>query len=303
MTSQPTAPATPGGSLDTVAVSWVADLVRREAAIVLDGKEYLVDSRLGALSRRLGMPDAAAVVRAAQRGDRTAQAGIVDALTTNETSWFRDGGPFEALRRQILPALVRERATDRSLRIWSAACSSGQEAYSVAMVCREVVPAGWRVDILGTDLSGEILARARSGRYSQLEVNRGLPAPLLVQWLRRAGTEWEVVPELRDMVRWDRLNLARPFPPLGRFDVVLLRNVLIYFDPPTKGAVLDRVRGVLRPDGYLLLGGAETTIGLGDTWQREVVAGAPAWRLAGAAPVVPAPRSPIPSPVPQRGGR
>jgi chemotaxis protein methyltransferase CheR len=324
MTGPSGAPGTSGGSLDPAATAWVADLVRREAAIVLEGKEYLVDSRLAALSRRLGMPDAAAVVRAAQRGDRTSQAGIVDALTTNETSWFRDGGPFEALRRHVLPTLVRERAAERSLRIWSAACSSGQEAYSVAMVCREVVPPGWRVDILGTDLSREILDRARAGRYSQLEVNRGLPAPLLVQWMRRVGTEWEVVPELREMVRWDRLNLARPFPPLGRFDIVLLRNVLIYFDPPTKGAVLDRARGVLRPDGYLLLGGAETTIGLGDTWQREVVAGAPVWRLAGAPPLAPAPaaaplasasparlatpvppspRRPLPSPVPQRGGR
>lgn len=303
-------------SLDAASMAWVGELVRREAAIVLDGKEYLVDSRLAVLCRRLDLPDAAAVVRAAQRGDRAALAGIVDALTTNETSWFRDGGPFEALRRQILPDLVRTRATERRLRIWSAACSSGQEAYSVAMICREIVPPGWTVEILGTDISRDILDRARAGRYSQLEVNRGLPAPLLVQWMRRAGTEWEVLPELRSMVRWDRLNLARPFPPLGRFDVVLLRNVLIYFDPPTKTAVLDRTRAVLRPDGYLLMGGAETTIGLPGSWRREVAAGAPVWRLPeapepSAAPPArpPSPRTSLPparpltTPVPQRGGR
>jgi chemotaxis protein methyltransferase CheR len=260
------------------------------------------------LSRRLGLPDQAAVVRAAQRGDRAALAGIVDALTTNETSWFRDTGPFEALRRHVLPELVRSRASERRLRIWSAACSSGQEAYSVAIICREVVPPGWSVDILGTDISREILERARAGRYSQLEVNRGLPAPLLVQWMRRAGTEWEVLPELRSMVRWEWLNLARPFPPLGLFDVVLLRNVLIYFDPPTKTAVLDRTRDVLRPDGYLLLGGAETTIGLDGSWRREVAAGAPVWRLPGApAPSVPSvpsqPTRPLTAQTPQRGGR
>jgi chemotaxis protein methyltransferase CheR len=297
--------ATAASGLDAAAVAWVGDLVRREAAIVLDGKEYLVDSRLGVLSRRLGLPDQAAVVRAAQRGDRAALAGIVEALTTNETSWFRDTGPFEALRRHVLPELVRSRAAQRRLRIWSAACSSGQEAYSVAIICREVVPPGWSVDILGTDISREILELARAGRYSQLEVNRGLPAPLLVQWMRRAGTEWEVLPDLRSMVRWEWMNLARPFPPLGPFDIVLLRNVLIYFDPPTKTAVLDRTRDVLRPDGYLLLGGAETTIGLDGSWRREVVAGAPVWRLPGAPePSVPSqPTRLLTAQIPQRGGR
>lgn len=280
-------------TLDRASLAWVADLVRREASIVLEGKEYLIDSRLSALASRLKVADAEAVVRAAQRGDRPALAGIVDALTTNETSWFRDGGPFESLRKHILPELVRTRAAERTIRIWSAACSSGQEAYSVAMICREVVPPGWTLDILGTDISRDILERAKAGRYSQLEVNRGLPAPLLVQWMRRAGTEWEILPELRQMVRWEWMNLARPFPALPRFDVVLLRNVLIYFDPPTKTQVLDRTRQVLRPDGYLLLGGAETTIGLGDAWRREVAFGSPTWRIAASAGA-PAPAQTLP---------
>jgi len=259
--------------------SWVRDMVRREASIVLDGKDYLIDSRLCELARRLGLSSAEEVARNAIRGDRSVMAGIVDALTTNETSWFRDGGPFEALRTTILPELIRARQSERSLRIWSAACSSGQEAYSVAMMCKKIVPPGWEIDILGTDLSRDILDRAKAGRYSQLEVNRGLPAPLLVQWMRRAGTEWEVIPELRQMVRWDWMNLAHPFPALGRFDIVLLRNVLIYFDTRTKTGVLDRTRAHLRSDGYLLLGGAETTVGLGDVWRREVVGTTPAWRI------------------------
>lgn len=302
MTVRPPEPA-PRSTMSDQALGWVRDSVRREASIVLDGKDYLIESRLGALARKLTLESAEDVARAAQRGDRTVLAAIVDALTTNETSWFRDGGPFEALRKTILPELIKVRGAERSLRIWSAACSSGQEAYSVAMICREIVPPGWQIDILGTDLSRDILGRAKAGRYSQLEVNRGLPAPLLVKWMRRVGTEWEIAPELRSMVRWEWMNLANPFPQLGRFDVVLLRNVLIYFDPPTKSGVLDRTRNVLRPDGYLLLGGAETTIGLGDVWRREVSGATPTWRLAtapaGSRPGPAQPMPPAPRPAPQ----
>ena len=275
-------------------VTWVRETVRREASILLDGKDYLIESRLGVLARRLGLASGEDVVVAARRGDRTVKTAVIDALTTNETSWFRDDGPFHALRHTILPELVRARSATRSLRIWSAACSSGQEPYSVAMICRDVVPAGWSVDILGTDVSRTVLDRARSGRYSQLEINRGLPASLLVKWMRRAGSEWEIAPEVRSMVRWDWLNLADPFPAVGRFDVIMLRNVLIYFDAPTKTSVLHRMRSALRPDGYMLLGGSETTIGLGAMWRRELIGASPAGRLGDAPP---APRGPaVPSP-------
>ncbi len=271
--SAPRAPGLCESDLD-----WVRDLLRREAANAIDGKEYLIDSRLSSLARRFEFADAETLVAVARGGDHRVCVAIIEALLVNETSWFRDKTPFDALGATVLERLVRERATERRLRIWSAGCSSGQEAYSVAMLCRDVVPHGWTVDILGTDVSRRIVEQARSGRYSQLEVNRGLPATRLVKWLRRSGTEWEVVPELRAMVRWEALNVARPFASPGQFDVIFLRNVLIYFDVQTKIDVLDRMHATIRPDGYLILGGAETTLGVTDDWRRELVGAAPMWR-------------------------
>jgi chemotaxis protein methyltransferase CheR len=270
-------------SLTTADFEYIREVVRRHSAIVLDpGKEYLVESRLVPLARKEGEPSIAGLV-AKMRTERTgALTGrVVDAMTTNETSFFRDGHPFEAMQRRVLPELLRARAAERRLSIWCGASSSGQEPYSLAMLLKEVLAGapGFSASLLATDLSAEMLERTRAGLYTQLEVNRGLPAPMLVRHFDKVGTQWQVKPELRAMVKTRLLNLAVPFPPLGTFDVVFLRNVLIYFDAATKRTVLQRVRQVLRPDGYLFLGGAETTLGIDDAFDRVVLDRATAYRL------------------------
>jgi len=260
------------GTLTPDAFAWVSDVVRRESAIVLDrGKEYLVEARLMPVARELGIADVSGLVATLRASpDRERVRRLVEALTTNETSWFRDSEPFAALRTTVLPELLAARRPTEPLKIWSAACSSGQEPYTIAMTLRDVVPEHvGRISILGTDISEAMLTRARNARFSQLEVNRGLPAPQLVRWFHRQGIDWEIAPELRSMVRFEHCNLAAPLSPmLGTFDVIYLRNVLIYFDADTKRDILARVRRVLRPDGYLFLGATETTLGIDETWER-----------------------------------
>ncbi|MGN6088803.1 MAG: CheR family methyltransferase [Actinomycetales bacterium] len=259
-------------TLAPVAFDYVRDIVRRESAIVLEpGKEYLVEARLLPLARQAGERDVSSYVERVRGGrEPGGTRRLVEALTTNETSWFRDSEPFTALTTHVMPELVRARP-DRTIRVWSAACSSGQEAYSIAMTLQDYVRQGWRLDILATDLSQEMVDKTRAGRYSQLEVNRGLPASMLVQHFRRDGAEWQVSEDLRRHVTVRQLNLASPLPPLGSFDVVMLRNVLIYFDIETKRSILRRIRPLLRPDGWLFLGTAETTLGIDESWQRVVV--------------------------------
>jgi chemotaxis protein methyltransferase CheR len=205
----------------------------------------------------------------------------VEALTTNETSWFRDGDPFTALRTQLLPALAKNRPS-RKLRVWCAACSSGQEPYSVAITALDTPEvAGWDIEILATDLNEAVLRQGRAGSYSPLEVNRGLPAATLAKHFTRDGVNWRIAPAVASCVRFSALNLVRPFPPMGRFDVVLLRNVLIYFDLSTKRDVLRRVRQVLAPDGYLFLGAAEMTMGVDDSWERVPAGRSSAYQIRG----------------------
>ncbi|RBY92735.1 protein-glutamate O-methyltransferase CheR [Blastococcus sp. TF02A-30] len=268
-------------TLTTTSFDWVRQLVHRESAIVLQpGKEYLVEARLLPIARQAGVPDVSQFVEKVRtRPDPDSTRRIVEALTTNETSWFRDGDPFTALTSTVLPALLADRGPNERLHIWSAACSSGQEAYTIAMLLEDALPnAASRVSITATDISREMVERTRAGRFSQLEVNRGLPAPMLVRHFTRAGSEWEVAPALRRMVTASECNLAAPFPRMGPFDVVYLRNVLIYFDLPTKQAILRRVRDVMRPDGWLFLGAAETTLGVDDSWERVVVGRSSAYR-------------------------
>lgn len=257
-------------SISTASFTFVCELVRAESAIVLNaGKEYLVESRLIPLAKAAGHRDVDSYVSDLQaRRNPIALRAVVEALTTNETSWFRDADPFTTLRTTVFPALAQRRPT-RQLRVWSAACSSGQEAYSISMVAAETPQlTGWRLEVIGTDLSEEMVRRASTGEYSQLEVNRGLPATSLVRHFERAGTGWRIHPSLREGVSFRTANLTRPFPAMGRFDVVFLRNVLIYFDVETKRDILRRVREVMAPDGYLFLGAAEMTMGVDDTWDR-----------------------------------
>jgi chemotaxis protein methyltransferase CheR len=257
-------------SISPTSFNFVREVVRAESAIVLEpGKEYLVESRLLPLARQGGHPDVDAYENElSTRRSPAALKQVVEALTTNETSWFRDSDPFTALRQSIFPALAKNRA-NRELRIWAAACSSGQEPYSILMTAQDTPElAGWKIDMLATDLSQEMLDRAKAGEYSQLEVNRGLPATTMVRHFERSGLNWRISPALGAQVQFRQLNLVRPFPPMGKFDVVFLRNVLIYFDLATKRDILQRVRQVLAPDGHLFLGAAEMTMGVDDAWER-----------------------------------
>lgn len=257
-------------SISTASFTYVCDVVRAESAIVLNaGKEYLVESRLIPLAKAAGHPDVDTYVTALKASrNPAALRAVVEALTTNETSWFRDADPFNALRTTVFPTLAQNRP-GRQLRVWSAACSSGQEAYSISMVASETpAVANFKIEIIGTDLSEEMVRRASTGEYSQLEVNRGLPATSLVRHFERAGAGWRIHPNIKQGVSFRTANLTRPFPPMGKFDVVFLRNVLIYFDVNTKRDILRRVRDVMAPDGYLFLGAAEMTMGVDDSWDR-----------------------------------
>lgn len=244
---------------------FVATLVRQRSAIQLErGKEYLVESRLAPLARTAGASDVDAYVRAL-RSDVTKHDLVVEALTTNETSWFRDLNPFTVLQSTVVPDFVKRGKSQ--LRIWSAACSSGQEPYSVAMTLADNFPSvGF--SITATDLAEAVLTKGRSGQYTQLEINRGLPAPLLVKHFERQGPVFQISQALRSRVSFRKHNLLEPAPIGGPFDVVFLRNVLIYFDVATKRDVLKRIRQSMTPDGYLFLGAAETTIGVDESWER-----------------------------------
>jgi chemotaxis protein methyltransferase CheR len=251
---------------------YIRRLVLEQSAIVLEeDKEYLAESRLLPLARREGFESIASLVGklAAKKFDGLHRK-VVEAMTTNETSFFRDFHPFETLRKAVLPELMLKRASSKELNIWSAACSSGQEPYSVALLLQEYFPglSFWNVRIRATELSAAMLARARRGRYTQLEVNRGLPAALLVKYFRQEGSDWQIQEELRSRIDFQIMNLAEKWPLLPPMDLILMRNVLIYFGVDTKKQILRKVRSLLRPDGLLFLGGAETTLNLDDAFER-----------------------------------
>jgi chemotaxis protein methyltransferase CheR len=273
-------------SLSQSDFNFVSALVRREAAIVLAaGKEYLVEARLIPVARAVGAASVADFLSDLQRRPNPInQRKIIDALTTNETSLFRDREPFVALTDVVLPELVKSRGTTRKVRFWSAASSSGQEAYSLAITLQENLPTGWSYEIVGSDISTEMIKRADAAEYSQVEVNRGLPASQLVQYFERAGAHWRVTPALRRNVSFKLMNLTAPLPAMPLFDVIFLRNVLIYFDVATKKSVLQNVARLLRPDGWLFLGAAETTIGIDDNYERVAAGRTSAYRVRNAVP-------------------
>jgi len=253
--------------------AFIQALIRNEAGIVLEaGKEYLVESRLLPLAEREGLASIADLVAKVRRSIGTALSHrIVDAMTINETTFFRDVGPFEALRQFVLPEIIEKNKLTRRLRIWYGASSTGQEPYSVSMLIREHFPQllSWDLQQLATDISPSVLARARDGCYNQIEINRGLPAAYLVKYFGRHGNQWQLKESVRQMVRFEELNLTRPWPPLGQMDIVMIRNVMIYFDVDAKKQILAGIRRVLHPDGYLFLGGAETTMNLDDGFVRQ----------------------------------
>lgn len=265
---------------------YIRTYVRSQAAIVLEpGKEYLVECRLAPVARSAGLASISDLVTSLRsKPDNGLHRKVVDAMTTNETSFFRDVTPFDAMRTHVIPELMKRRATQRRLRIWCAASSTGQEPYSLAMLLLEHFPAlaGWDVKIQATDIARDILDRARAGRYTQLEVNRGLPAPMLARYFERAGTDWQVREPVRRLVQFSELNLVRPWVGIGTADIVFIRNVLIYFDVPTKKEILGRIRSVLTPDGYLFLGSVETTLEIDTSYQRQPIGRATCYRPAGA---------------------
>jgi chemotaxis protein methyltransferase CheR len=231
-------------------------------------KQYLVESRLIPLARRAGLPGIPELVAKIKVGAEALTSDVVEAMTTNETFFFRDKIPFDHLRETILPALVRARASRRSLRIWCAASSTGQEPYSIAMCVKEFAGlAGWRVEIVATDLSQEVLEKSKAGLYSQFEVQRGLPIQMLVKYFTQTGELWQLNADIRAMVQHRQLNLMQDFSHLGTFDVIFCRNVLIYFDQDTKVSIFERLSRMLEPDGVLALGAAESVVGISDAFR------------------------------------
>lgn len=252
---------------------FVSEMVRREAAIVLEkGKEYLVESRLAPLAQKDGYQDIADMVQKLRdTGEVLLKLKIIDALTTNETSFFRDMKPFEMLQKEILPELIEKRRATRKLNIWCAAASTGQEIYSVCMTIREHFPElqTWDIRILGTDICQDVLDRAEQGVYTQIEVNRGLPAMMLIKYFTKDGEQWKVKDDLKKMTKFRKLNLVQPWGDVGTPDIVFIRNVLIYFDIEVKKQILGKIKRVMQPDGFLYLGAAETTLNLDDDFIRK----------------------------------
>jgi chemotaxis protein methyltransferase CheR len=232
-------------------------------------KQYLVESRLIPLARRISLPGITELVQKMKMGSDPLISEVVEAMTTNETFFFRDKVPFDHLRETMLPALLQARASRRALRIWCAASSSGQEPYSIAMCLKELgaTLAGWRVEILATDLSQGVLEKSKAGLFSQFEVQRGLPIQLLVKHFTQVGELWQLNPDIRAMVQHRQLNLLQDFGHLGTFDVIFCRNVLIYFDQDTKAGIFERLARVVESDGFVVLGAAESVVGISDAFK------------------------------------
>jgi len=250
---------------------YLRQLLRQRSGLVLSAeKQYLAESRLLPVARKHGLSSLAELVgklKAAATAPLSVE--VVEAMTTNESFFFRDKVPFEHFRLTILPALVAARAREKRIRIWCTACATGQEPYSLAMSLKSIGPAlaGWRVEIVATDLSHEVLAKAKAGIYNQFEVQRGLPIQSLVKFFSQVGEAWQIAQEIRAMVKFQPLNLLNDFSALGTFDLVFCRNVLIYFDQDTKIGVLNRIARQMPSDSFLILGAAETVVGLTDAFK------------------------------------
>ncbi len=251
---------------------FLSALLKRQSGLVISpDKLYLVESRLMPIARKRGLETLDVLVGALRTSPETSPLvkEVTDAMTTNESFFFRDIKPFDQFQKLVLPRLLEARANSRKIRIWSAACSSGQEPYTLAIILREqgAKLAGWRFEILATDLSAEMLEKSKAGIYSQFEVQRGLPVQYLVKYFTQMGDKWKIDPSLREIIQFREFNLLNSVSSLGAFDVVFCRNVLIYFDSEAKRQILDRINGLMPPDAYLYLGGAETVLGISDKFQ------------------------------------
>ena len=245
-------------------------LKSRSGLVLSNEKQYLIESRLLPVARKAGLQSIAALVAKLKEPRETVLAeAVVEAMTTNESFFYRDKTPFEHFTQMMMPELLKARASSKKIRIWCAAASTGQEPYTLAMCLKEMESklAGWRIEILGTDISNEVLDRAKAGTYTQFEVQRGLPIQLLLKYFTQQGESWTISPQLRSMVQWKKFNLLDSFASFGQFDIVFCRNVLIYFDQATKVDILGRIAKTMAPDGYLVLGAAETVVGLSDAFK------------------------------------
>ena len=269
----PTPAVTAATAIDAENYRFLQEHVHSQAGIVLEGnKHYLFESRLAPIVRQLGLNsinDLCALLKATRKPE--VGRSVVEAMTTNETYFFRDPAHYDAIRTVLLPSLKQQRKDTNKLRFWSAASSTGQEAYSLAMLLTEFGFPGWNISILGTDFSSAIVDRARSGKYHQIEVNRGLPAALLVKHFLRSGVEWQLSDTLRRMVRFETIDLRNSMRAMGPFDLVFCRNVLIYFDAATKLKILKEIHGTLFRGGWLFLGGAETAFGVDEWFDRLTI--------------------------------
>ena len=270
-------------AITRVEFNYIRDLVRERSALELEpGKEYLVESRLGLLASKEGFPSLRRMVESLRSSPSSdLHRKVVEAMATTETSFFREIRTFEMFKKTILPELLALRASDRSLNLWCAASSAGQEPYSFAMLLREHLPSlgSWSIKFIASDISQEMLARARAGRFNQVEINRGLPANLLVKYFEKHGAAWVISQNIRCMVEFREINLIHSWPLLPIMDVIFMRNILIYVDLGTKRSILRKARHLLKPDGYLLLGGSETTTNLDDSFEPVSVDGATYFRL------------------------
>ncbi len=259
-----------------------AEMVKETSGIALvKGKEYLLESRLNELAKVLGLKDIEALYRKAKfQLNPKLKEQIIEAMTTNETYFFRDQHPFDALQKHIIPELIEKNAATKTLNFWSAACSTGQEPYSIAMILNEHFPAlaNWRVTITATDISQQAVSKGKAGRFTQVEVNRGLPITLLIKYFKQQGAFWIVNDKLKKPMRFRQLNLMGPFIGINNMDVILCRYVLIYFDQQTKKQILQKIVKVLNPGGYLFLGATESPIGLPPTMKRTSFGRAVCWK-------------------------
>jgi chemotaxis protein methyltransferase CheR len=249
---------------------YLRKLLRDHSGLDLSAdKQYLIESRLLPLSRKAGLSGISELVQKMKGGSASIITQVVEAMTTNETFFFRDKTPFDHFRASIIPEILAARAGRKSIRIWCAAGSTGQEPYSLAMCLKEMgaTLAGWRLEIIATDLSQEVLEKSKAGIYSQFEVQRGLPIQLLVKYFKQTGEFWQINADIRAMVQHRQLNLLHDFSQLGTFDVIFCRNVLIYFDQDTKINIFNRLARITEADGFLVLGAAETVVGLTDVFR------------------------------------
>ncbi len=246
-------------------------LIESSGLALGEGKEYLLEARVTPLSQSFGFSDVAELISKLRRGrDVRISTAVTESMTTNETSFFRDKTPFEEIKATLLPALIEKRRALQKLRIWCAAASTGQEIYSLLMLMEDSFPElkSWRIEVVGTDIAQSMLNRSQEAVYSQFEVQRGLPTPLLIKHFEQVTQGWRIKDTLRNRVKWQQLNLLSEFAHLGPFDMILCRNVLIYFEVAHKRDVLERMRNILSRDGYLMLGAAESIVGITDQFER-----------------------------------